>query len=155
MLKMPDAKRGMSPDGTTGDPTYLDTSEIFWDPYIGKWISKYSNSGGRGNKAEIIEKSREQKNLIKIVKKDAAQKKKKKQQQQKKRVKPQMKGEVIKEPRGPHDLGVIRRINTKKREVGKMSDIKRSKRSKTYHPPRWKRPYDSLPGSLRYIKDER
>ena len=106
------------------------------------------------NKAEIIEKAREQKNLIKIARKEAAQKKKK-PQQQKERIKPQMEVEVIKEPRGAHDLGVIRRINTKKREVGKMSDIKRSKKSKTYHPPRWKYPYDSLPGSLRHIKDER
>ena len=99
------------------------------------------------NNAGLIEKLRGQKSSIKVARKEAAQKKK--------RINPQMEVEVIKEPRGAHDLGVIKRINTKKREVGKMSDIKRGKKSKTYHPPRRKCPYDPLPGSLTYIKDER
>lgn len=54
--------------------------------------------------------------ILEVNQSKEAVQKKKKQQQQKKRVKLQMKGEVIKEPRGAHDLGVIKRINTKKRE---------------------------------------
>jgi len=46
---MPDAKRGMGTDRTTGDPTYLDTAERFLDSYTGQWITKYG-IGGEGAK---------------------------------------------------------------------------------------------------------
>lgn len=76
---------------------------IIGSPNMIEAIAKY--------KDKVIEKLREQKNLIKIARKEAVQKKKKKKKrQQKKKVKPQMKAEIIKEPRGPHDLGLVRRL---------------------------------------------
>ncbi|MCK4446569.1 MAG: hypothetical protein KAW56_05765, partial [Candidatus Marinimicrobia bacterium] len=38
-------------------------------------------------------------------------------------MKPKIAGEAIREPRGPHDLGVIRRINTKKRDNTKIKKV--------------------------------